>query len=63
MDIEQLPPNKPNFGLIVALFCATLLILFVFAYFFVRIEGNHLVFKHHNSEPHSQLLIEPPTLA
>jgi hypothetical protein len=63
MRLEQLPPNKPNFGLIVALFCATLLVLFVFAYFFVRIEGNHLVFKHHSGEPHSQLLIKPPTLA
>jgi hypothetical protein len=57
MDINQYPPNKPNFGLVVALAGATLLLIFVVAYFFVRIEGNHLVFKHHSREPHSQLIL------
>jgi hypothetical protein len=57
MDINDYPPNKPNFGLIVALFCATLLVVFVLAYFFVRIDGNHLTFKHHSPEPHSLLIL------
>jgi hypothetical protein len=56
MDIEQHAPNGPNFGLIVGLFCATLLILFVLALFFVHFDGKHLTFRHHNAHPNSQLV-------
>jgi hypothetical protein len=47
MDIEQVSPKKPNFLLILILFCATILVIFVLAYLFVDLEGGHLTFRHH----------------
>jgi hypothetical protein len=55
MELEQRPPNGPNFLLIVGLFCATILVIFVLAYFFVDFDGSHLTFKHHSQHPTSQL--------
>jgi len=52
MNIEELPPNKPNFGLVVALAVATLLIVFVVAYFTLDWDGKRLVphdFSKHNT--------------
>jgi hypothetical protein len=63
MDIEQHAPNGPNFGLIVGLFCGTLLIIFVLAFFFVRFDGKHLTFRHHSAHPTSQLLLPTPNQA
>jgi hypothetical protein len=56
-DIEQHAPNGPNFGLIVGIFCATLLIIFVLALFFVHFDGKHLTFRHRNGHPNSQLVL------
>jgi hypothetical protein len=56
MQIEQIKPNKPNFGLILALFCSSILILLVLAVIFVKADGKHLLFRHHFSQPHSLLL-------
>jgi hypothetical protein len=44
MDLEQLPPNKPNFGLIVGLFAVSIIVLLLAA----------LLVVHHMSrvEPH-----------
>jgi hypothetical protein len=55
MNIEQVAPNKPNFGLILALFCATILVVFALALFFLKFEGGHLTFRHRSREPHSLL--------
>jgi hypothetical protein len=63
MEIEQKLPNGPNFGLIVGLFCATLLIIFVLALFFVHFDGKHLTFRHHNAHPTSQLLVPRTIIA
>jgi flagellar basal body-associated protein FliL len=57
MEIEQIKPNKPNFLLIVILFCVTILVVFVLAYFFVDFEGGHLNFRHHTQHPTSQLAL------
>jgi len=57
MEIEQTRPNKPNFLLIVILFCATILVIFVLAYFFVDFEGGHLTFKSRRAHPTSQLIL------
>jgi hypothetical protein len=57
MEIEQKLPNGPNFGLIVGLFCVTLLIVFVIALFFVRFDGKHLTFRHHDPHPTSHLAL------
>jgi hypothetical protein len=63
MEIEQLPPNKPNFLLILALFGATILVIFVLAYFFVDFDGGHLSFRHHGKHPTSQLVLpQAPSL-
>jgi hypothetical protein len=62
MDIEQVNPQKPNFILILALFCVTILAIFVLAYFFIDFEGGHLTFKHHQRHPTS-MLVMPSTNA
>ena len=60
MDIEQLPPNKPNFLLILILFGVAILVIFVVAYFFVDFDGKHLTFRHHSAHPTSQLIVPTP---
>jgi hypothetical protein len=57
MNIEQVRPNKPNFLLIVLLSGATILILFVLAYFFVDFEAGHLTFRSHARHPTSMLVL------
>ena len=59
MDIEQLPPKKPNFSLILILFCASLLVLFLLACLFLRFDGKHLRLRHHDANPTSQLILPP----
>jgi hypothetical protein len=60
MDIEQLPPNKPNFLLVVILSGVVLIAIFILAYFFVSFDGNHLTFRHHSAHPTSQLVLPAP---
>ncbi len=43
MPLEELPPNEPNLGLVVALAAAALLILFVVGYITLDWDGKHLV--------------------
>lgn len=56
MQIEQYPPNKPNFLLVVVLAGVTLLIILVLAYFFIDFEGGHIHFRHRHPSPNAQLL-------
>lgn len=60
MEIEQLPPEKPKFLLILILACAAILVLFVIAWSFVRFDGGHLGFRHHTAHPTSQLVLPAP---
>ncbi len=60
MEIEQLPPKKPNFLLVVALSAVALVVLFILAYLFVDFDGRHLTFRHHQRAPH--LAARPPHL-
>jgi len=62
MELEQLPPNKPNFLLILILFGVAILAIFILAYLFVDFDGKHLTFRHHPAHPTSQL-IQPAPLA
>jgi hypothetical protein len=55
--LEQEPPEKPNFLLIVLLFGATIIVVFVIAYFVLHWGGARLVPKHHNKNPTSQLVL------
>jgi hypothetical protein len=57
MEIEQLPPKKPNFLLIVVLSSVALVLLFILAYLFVDFDGRHLTFRHHQAHPTSQLVL------
>ena len=55
MELEELPPNKPKFGLIVALSAVILLILLVVAYCSLDWVGKRLVPHHHSAHPTSRL--------
>jgi NADH:ubiquinone oxidoreductase subunit 6 (subunit J) len=55
MNIEQLPPNKPNFLLILYVFCGALVVIFVFALIFLHWDGKHLTFRHTHTQPTSYL--------
>lgn len=55
MEIEQTLPKKPNFLLILALFCITILIVFVLALTFLDVEGGHIRLRHHDRHPTSEL--------
>ncbi len=61
-DIEQKSPNQPNFGLVVALFCAALLVFFAVTVFFLHGRRNHLHF-HHRANPNAQLALPGPSAA
>ena len=60
-DIEQTKPNRPNFGLVVGLFCATLLTILVLAFFFLKFDGGHITFRHRAQQPNSSVLTAPST--
>ena len=55
MQIENLPPNKPNFGLIVALSGVGLLVFFVLAYLFLH--RDHVAPGRYNKHPVSRLVL------
>jgi hypothetical protein len=57
MEIEQTLPKKPNFLLILALFCVTILVIFVLALAFLDIEGGHIHLRHRDRHPTSQLTL------
>jgi hypothetical protein len=57
MQIEQLPPNEPRFGLIVVLFAVAILVVFVLAYFTLDWDGKRLVPHHHQAHPNSELVM------
>jgi len=57
MEIEQLPPNKPNFLLVVLLAVAFLFLFFVLAYFFIDFDGHSIHIRHHRANPNAQLAL------
>ena len=60
MEIEQRPPEQPNFLLIVILFCVTIVVIFILAITFIHMHGGHLGFPHHHAHPTSQLILPAP---
>ena len=58
MDIEQLPPQKPNFLKIVYLFCAAIILLFVIALAFLHYDRRHITFRTATTN-HAQLRLAP----
>ena len=57
MRIEQIEPDKSNFGLVVGLFCVTLLAVLILAYLFVDFDGKHLTFRQHARGAHSSVTL------
>lgn len=57
MEIEQINGKKPNFLLVLILFCATILGMFVLAYIFLHFDGKHITFRHHDAHPTSRLIL------
>jgi hypothetical protein len=56
MQIEQLPPKKPRFLLVVLAFGGTLIVIFILAYLILHFGGYHLLPRHHSTHPASQLV-------
>jgi hypothetical protein len=57
MEIEQTLPKKPNFLLILGLFCVTILVIFALALTFLEVDKGHLGLRHHSAHPTSQLVM------
>ncbi|HVG26050.1 MAG TPA: hypothetical protein VM865_00485 [Acidobacteriaceae bacterium] len=57
MALEQQPPNGPNFRLILYLFLATILVVFVLAYFLLDWDAGGLLPKGKHRHPTSQLVL------
>jgi heme/copper-type cytochrome/quinol oxidase subunit 3 len=55
-------PKGPNFGLIVFLFCATIIIVAFAAYFVLRASGKKLLPGKYNPHPTSQALPAPSAI-
>jgi len=55
MNIEQIKPNKPNFGVVVALASVSLLVIIVVAYFMLHWGGRDFLPHHTSAHPTSQL--------
>lgn len=62
-SLEQRPPNKPNFLLILFLFAGGILVIFILAYIFLEVGGSRILPKHHAKEPNSRLVLpaNPPS--
>jgi hypothetical protein len=50
MELEELPPNKPNFGLILVLFCVAIVCIFAFVLLIMHTQGHDQI-KHHVATP------------
>ena len=58
--IEQQPPNQPNFLMVVLLFAAALIVIFIVAIFVLHLDRGRL-FGHHRQHPTSQLILPAAT--
>lgn len=55
MALEQVKPNKPSFGLVVALFAVALIVIFIAAAIIVMWRGHSKEKAPYNKRPVSQL--------
>ncbi|HEX4156282.1 MAG TPA: hypothetical protein VHY48_11770 [Acidobacteriaceae bacterium] len=62
MRIEQQPPQRPNFLLVVLLFAATIIVIFIGAYIVLH-WNHHIVPKDFNKHPTAQLIVQPQSTA
>ena len=63
MQIEQRPPKGPNFGLVVALFAAAIVVIFIVAIFVLHWDYHKLIPGATNRpEPNSTALHLPATI-
>lgn len=60
MDIEQRPPERPNFKLIVGLFAATIVLALIAAMVFMRRESRSLPSGERDQRTHSSSPVPQP---
>lgn len=57
MPSEQVKPNKPNFRLVLVLFCVTILAVLVLALVFVKVDGKHLSLGHRSQHSSTSVVV------
>lgn len=60
MKLEQEPPNHPNFLMVVLLAGATIIAVFLLAYFVLDWDAGGLLPKRHYKHPHAQVVMRAP---
>lgn len=60
IKLEQEPPNRPSFLLVVLLSGAAIIVIFLIAYFVLDLGNSGLVPKHHYKDPTSLLVMPAP---
>lgn len=61
IKLEQEPPNRPKFLMVVLLAGATIIAVFLFAYFVLDWDGGGLLPKRHPRHPSSQVVLSTPS--
>jgi hypothetical protein len=60
MQLEQQPPNRPNFLMVVLCAGAAIIVIFIIAIFVLHLDGGRLTRQHYRKHPTSQLVLPPP---
>lgn len=62
VKLEQQPPNKPSFLLVVLLSGAAIIVIFLIAYFVLDLGNSGMVPKRKPKHPTSQLVLPAPDI-
>jgi len=62
VKLEQQPPNKPSFLLVVLLSGAAIIVIFLIAYFVLDLGNTGIVPKRKPNHPTSQLVLPAPDI-
>jgi hypothetical protein len=57
MKLEQQPPNRPNFLMVVLIAGATIIVIFIIAIFVLHVDGGRLTGQRFRRHPTSQLML------
>jgi len=60
MQLEQQPPNRPNFLKIVLLSGAAIIVIFIIAIFVLHMDGGRLTHERYRKQPTSRLVLPVP---
>jgi len=59
MKLEQEPPNRPNFLMVVLLSAAALIVIFILAIIVLHVSGGRLTRERYRKQPTSELMLPP----